>query len=407
VGAPPTVIECHDCGLFQHAPPPMPGRSLACDRCEAQLERAFFGTPALGGLCACGAFVLLVLALRDSVFKLELLGRHASAGVLSGPRLLEERGYTGLGIVVILLLSVAPLLHFSALAWAAIGARVERPGPSWFLPLAFAHQARRWSMIDVYLLAGLVCYVRLDAWARVEVGRAIPLLLALLALSTASSSALPARRLWQRVALREHAAGARRIACPRCGLVEHANEGDRCRRCTGPLHPRRRSSNVGTAALLIAALLLSLPANLLPVMTMVRFGRAETDTIFSGVLELIRNDLWGLAIVIFVASIVVPCLKILVMAILLAMTHVRSDRYLLLRTRAYRVVAGIGRWSLVDVFAVTLLVSLVHMGKLAVVLPGQGALAFCVVVVLTMIAAELFDPRRMWDAAGLNASESP
>ncbi len=396
------VLECQDCGLFQHAPPPTKGRSLACQRCAAELERAPFGSPTLGGLCACAAFVLLALALGDSVFELELIGRFARASVLSGPRLLEETGFPGLAILVLVLLSVAPLLRFVALVWAALGARRQRPGPGWFLPLAFAHQARRWAMVDVYLLAGLVCYVRLHAWASVEVGRAIPLLLALLALTTAADAALPARALWARVPMREGDGGSRRISCTRCGLVEHAHEGGRCRRCTGPLHARRRNSNVGSAALLLAALFLSIPANALPVMTMVRFGRAETNTVFSGVLELIRSDLWGLAALIFVASIIIPCLKIVVMAILLAMTHARSKAHLRLRTRAYRLVASLGRWSLVDVFAVTLLVSLVHMGKLALILPGDGALAFCVVVVLTMIAAELFDPRRMWDAAGMN-----
>jgi paraquat-inducible protein A len=402
MSANPSLIECHDCGLFQRAPAPAKGRSIACGRCAAQLERASFGSPTLGGLCACAAFTLLVLALRDSVFELQLLGRYARAGVLTGPRLLKELGFPGLGITVILLLSVAPLLHFTALACAAVGARLQRPGPGWFLPLAFAHHVRRWSMIDVYLLAGLVCYVRLDAWASVEAGRAVPLLLALLALSMAADSALPARQLWARVPTRPSSRGARRIGCSRCGLVDRAREGERCRRCTGPLHARRRHSDVGSAALLLAATFLSVPANALPVMTMVRFGRVETDTIFSGVLELIRSGLGGLAALIFTASIIVPCLKILVMAILLLMTRARSARYLALRTRAYRVVAGLGRWSLVDVFAVTLLVSVVHMGKLASVLPGTGALAFCVVVVLTMLAAELFDPRRMWDAAGLN-----
>lgn len=399
----PEIIECHDCGLLQGAPAHARRQSLSCGRCAAQLERASFGSPLLGGLYACAAFVLLVLALRASVFELHLLGRFAQASVLSGPRVLEERGFSGLGILVIVLLSLAPLLRFSALIWAALGSRVERPGPGWFLPLAFAHHTRRWAMIDVYLLAGLVCYVRLAAWARVEPGRALPLLLALLALSVAAESALPVRALWARVPLRDSASGPHLIACARCALVVQASEGGRCVRCTGPLHARRHHSNARAAALLLAAALLSVPANALPVMTMVRFGRAETNTIFSGVLELIRNDLWGLAALIFVASVIVPCLKILLMGILLAMTHARSSRLLKLRTRAYRVVAGIGRWSLVDVFAVTLLVSLVHMGKLAAVLPGDGALAFGVVVVLTMIAAELFDPRRMWDAAGLNA----
>jgi paraquat-inducible protein A len=407
-----TVVECRDCGLIQRAPWPAALRRLECARCDARLEGASFGSPTWAGLCTCAAFALLWLALRNSVFELHLLGRYTHADVLGGPRALDAHGFGGLSLAVTALLAVAPLVRLVAFALAAVGARMQRPAPGWFLPLAFARQLRPWAMIDVYLLAGLVCYVRLAAWANVSTGRAIALLLALVWITMAAEAALSPRALWAKVPLRHvsgrapshSAATSRRIACHRCGLVQQAADGDKCRRCTGPLHARKPNAMVATTATLLAATLLCIPANVLPVMTMVRFGRAETDTIFSGVLELVHSELWGLATLIFVASIVVPCLKIVVLASLLFMTRARSTRYLKLRTRAYRVVSALGRWSLVDVFAVTLLVSLVHVGKLALVLPRDGALAFCGVVILTMIATELFDPRQMWDAARANSS---
>jgi paraquat-inducible protein A len=123
------------------------------------------------------------------------------------------------------------------------------------------------------------------------------------------------------------------------------------------------------------------------------------------VIELIEHNLWGLAFVIFVASIVIPLIKVMVLGLLLWTTAQGRTGYLQLRTRAFRFVHYVGRWSMVDVFAVTVLVSLVHVGVMASVLPGYGAVAFGAVVVLTMCATDTFDPRLMWDAAGQNGPE--
>jgi paraquat-inducible protein A len=134
-------------------------------------------------------------------------------------------------------------------------------------------------------------------------------------------------------------------------------------------------------------------------MTVIRFGRGEPNTLLSGVIELIQAQMWPLALLVFLASITVPLLKLVALVTMLVMTGEGSVTRLRDRTRLYRFVDTIGRWSMIDVFMLTVLVGLVRMGFIATVLPGLGAIAFASVVVLTMFAAASFDPRLMWDAA--------
>ena len=149
--------------------------------------------------------------------------------------------------------------------------------------------------------------------------------------------------------------------------------------------------------------MLYVPANLLPVMTVVRYGRGEPSTIMSGVVELAQAQMWPLAALVFFASILVPVLKLVGLMVMMVATQRRSAGGLLTRTKLYSVVDFVGRWSMIDVFLLSNLVALVHMGFLADVNPNQGDLYFASVVVLTMLAARSFDPRLMWDAAEENA----
>lgn len=172
-----------------------------------------------------------------------------------------------------------------------------------------------------------------------------------------------------------------------------------CPRCGAALHPRRPASLARTWALLLAATLLYLPANLLPIMHSIDFFGPRTDTILSGVVKLWQDGAWDLALIVFVASVVVPILKIGVMGFLALSVQRRWRTRLRERARLYRLVEKIGHWSMLDVFVVALLVALVDIRGLAQVLPGPGALAFGAVVILTMLAAMSFDPRLIWDAA--------
>ncbi len=152
-------------------------------------------------------------------------------------------------------------------------------------------------------------------------------------------------------------------------------------------------------ALLIAAAVLYIPANTLPILTVIQFGKGAPSTILGGVVELADAGQWPLAALVFIASVSVPVLKLFGLAYLLISTQRRARGHLAQRTRLYKVVEAVGRWSMLDVFMISIITALVQAGELATITPGLGALSFCAVVILTMLAASNFDPRLMWDAA--------
>jgi paraquat-inducible protein A len=171
-----------------------------------------------------------------------------------------------------------------------------------------------------------------------------------------------------------------------------------CPRCGAPLHSRKPNSIARTWALVLAAVVFYIPANVLPVTHTTSLGVVQSDTIMSGVIYFIHSGSWPIALVIFIASIFVPILKLLILSFLLISVQRRSQWRPVDRTRLYRITEAIGRWSMLDVFVVTILVALVHLGALATIEAGLGALFFAAVVVITMFAAEAFDPRLIWDA---------
>lgn len=406
---------------MQQAEPSPTYKALRCGRCGGDLPGGPARHPGMVAFSVVVAAALLWVAFAEPVFDMYLAGRYASASLLSGPRMLVARGLPELAFVVVVTLLVAPLAHLLILGMSLVGSRMREPGRFWFMPLGLAETARHWAMGDVYLLGALVCYVRLDAWGQLHVGAAVAALVGLRLVTLAAESVLDPTALWQRMPWsfpESHAprAGASKrapgrtsdgsyIACSWCTLVSRSVPKQPCPRCGRGLSARKKNSLPRTTAILLTGGCLTIPANALPVMEMVRFGRPETDTIYSGVVKLVQHDLWGLAVVIFVASIVIPLFKVVVLGLLLWTTAQGRKGYLVLRTRAFRWVHYVGRWSMVDVFAVTVLVSIVHMGRLASVLPRYGAVAFCAVVILTMFATDAFDPRLMWDAAGMNGPE--
>ncbi len=199
------------------------------------------------------------------------------------------------------------------------------------------------------------------------------------------------------------ATAARRglLACHLCGLVSRrpaAVGQPHCPRCGTALHSRKPHSVSRTWALLVAAAILYVPANVLPVTVTTTLLGTQQDTILSGVVYLWTSGSRPVAVLLFVASVVVPVLKILALSLLLVTVQRRSRAFPRDRARLYRLVEVIGRWSMVDVFVVTLLAALVQLPALASMQVGPGAMAFAAVVVLTMFATETFDPRLIWDA---------
>ncbi len=201
----------------------------------------------------------------------------------------------------------------------------------------------------------------------------------------------------------QHTAQARElVSCHACALVCRgaAAEGDStalCPRCGASLHSRKMHSISRTWALLIAAAILYIPANVFPIMSVTTLGDVQADTIMSGVIFLTQSGQWPLALLIFFASIFVPVMKLLIIALLLISIQRQSTWRPLDRTKLYRITERVGRWSMVDIYVVTILVTLVQLGALATVEVEVGAVYFGAVVVLTMLAAGSFDPRLIWD----------
>ena len=198
------------------------------------------------------------------------------------------------------------------------------------------------------------------------------------------------------------AASASLLSCHSCNLLSktsgsHGHSHALCPRCGAPLHQRKTNSLTRTWALVIAAFIFYIPANVLPITVVTSLGKTQADTIMSGVIYFMLTGMWPIALVIFVASVAVPLIKLFVLSYLLISVQRKSRWRPEDRTRLYRIAEAVGRWSMVDIFVVTILVALVKLGGLATIDAGPAASYFAAVVVTTIFAAMSFDPRLIWD----------
>jgi len=186
--------------------------------------------------------------------------------------------------------------------------------------------------------------------------------------------------------------------CHNCGhLSKQTRRPRQCPVCGSHLHARMPHSVQRTTALLLSSYALYIPANIFPIMTVTQLGVTEQHTILGGIIALIDKDMMPIAILVLVASILVPLLKLLGLSLLLLNVHYRWQSNARLWTRMYRVIVFVGRWSMLDIFMISILVAVVDLGGISQVIAGPASTAFAAVVVLTMFAAKSFDPRLIWD----------
>jgi paraquat-inducible protein A len=196
------------------------------------------------------------------------------------------------------------------------------------------------------------------------------------------------------------------ISCRTCDLlveVAPVAAGTRavCPRCASKVLDRKPNSLHRTGAFALAALLLYIPANIYPILRMEFYGAYSESTVWDGCVKLFQDGMWFVAVIVFLASIAIPLLKLLGLFILV--TTARSVRWQRGRTRIYKFIDIIGPWAMLDVFLLAVLVAIVKLEQLATVLPGPGIIAFTCVVVLTILASLSFDPRLVWDEPGRDA----
>ena len=405
--------ECPSCGQFQSVPPLLPGAVARCLQCNRVLRRVRADPVATPLALSFGALVLFVIACTMTLMDVSTLGLQHQANLLTGPVGLSSNGLWELGLVVLFTSVLAPLTKLLRLLYVLT--RLVLPGtPPRHLRAVFAWVERisPWSMVEVYLVGTFVAYVKLIDIVQIRIGVALWALVGTMLLMVAIDALLDPDAVWEemhrrgihRTSGRWYAPSTATIACTVCGLVGSARD-KHCLRCDAPLHRRKPNSVNRAWALLITASVLYIPANVYPVLTIIQGGSGQPSTILGGVEELITSGMYPLAAVVFLASIAVPMLKIIGLALLLIWTQTRRLSRLRDRTRLYRIVEVIGRWSMIDIFMESILVALVQFGGLITIDPGVGAVAFCAVVILTMLAANCFDPRLMWDAAAERTRE--
>jgi paraquat-inducible protein A len=418
-------VACPDCGLVQRLPAVRRRHIAECRRCARLLAGPATGRVDAPLALAQAALLLLIPATIEPLLSVVSHGAARTCWLWSGIVGLWREGFGPLAVIVGTFSVAFPYLYLAALIGVLMSLRLRlrtHVGPAfrWVMRL------RPWMMLEIFLVGCFVAYSRLHLVVGVHVlvggwclmGATSALLLALTQLDERTVwEALPLRRESRRESPRErrhewrserqHAskdarrrdAVGRAIACTACELlVTSAHAGGSCPRCAAALHHRKPHAFRVTAALVAAGFMLYVPANVLPVLTLVSFGNEQSNTIITGVLELIHNQLWPLALIVFLASIVVPLLKLCGLTWMLLATLQGSSRALIARTRFYRLIDTVGSWSNIDVFVASVLIALLQFGTLAQARAGGGLTAFAAVVILTMIATRTFDTRLMWDA---------
>jgi paraquat-inducible protein A len=351
--------------------------------------------------------------------KVSTAGIEHATTLIDGPVELVKHGLWPLGLVVFFTTAIAPFGKFAGTIYVLIGLRTSVPLPNLRGAFLFVRKMGIWAMLEVLLLGVFVAYTKLNDLVHIDVGAAIYALGLLTVVTVWADTVLDPDAVWEAIERRGqthrpmpvpsldfHMAS---IGCEACGLVSvPAGHGGQCPRCGSALHARKPDSLNRTWAYIVAAAILYIPANVYPVLTVIQLGAGQPSTILGGVEELLAAKMYPLAVLVFFASVLVPMFKliglaIMMMAIVLFSTEVGAGTMLRERTKLYYAVAWIGRWSMVDIFMESLLGAIVQFGGVVTIAPGIGAVAFCGVVILTIFAAEGFDPRLMWDAAARNS----
>ncbi len=397
------LSACHECDhLHRHIPIPV-GAKANCEHCGQLLYRNIPDSLNRSLALYFTALVLFFIANCFPFLSLTLGGRVVNNVLLSGGWAMYEMGMGELGLLIFFTSVGFPFIAIVGMLYLLTSVRLGYIPPAMGPVYRFINMITPWSLVSVFMLGVLIAIVKLQDIANVIIGTSFFALNALLLIYAAARANFDPKVLWS---LTPHSNPSeselnhdiRYLNCHTCGLLseEQAHE-QNCPRCATPLHHRKHSSIEATWALLLAAVVLIIPANVYPVMTVIRFGQGEPSTIMSGVIHLIHGGMWGLAMIVFVASIVVPVLKLIVLSFLLISVQRKSLWRPKDRTVLYRITEVVGAWSMVDIFLVGLLSALVSLDALSTIRPGIGATFFAGVVVVTMFAAHQFDPRLIWD----------
>lgn len=383
-------------------------------------------------------WVLLMLGLftvvvQDMFMSFTFAGGTNRVAVSDGPLEVIRLGSTFVGVSVLFCALIAPVLWGLGMLYVLAGLASGARGPGTAATLRVMQKLRPWVMLEVFILGVFVTHGKLAHDGAIAFGRGFYVYLAALGVWIAIGRRVKLSRLWEELqpagrvtdtcrvdhapghtaACREphpDGEGAALIGCQTCGLVQRvphvgASCDLSCTRCHAALHECEHAALRRCVVLLVIAMLLLIPANFVPIMRIAKLGPPEPATVWEGIKLLYHEGSPGLAALVFLASLCVPILKVLIIAALVLWRHPRRCATARRMAKVHRFIATIGRWSMVDMFVVALLIGLVQLGSLASVDPKPGAIAFLAVVLITIIAAEELNPKLFWTRTETHRNE--
>jgi len=405
------IIGCPNCGLLQRAADCMGTEVAFCGRCRTPLVHCAGKSLDVSLACASATLLLLIPATFEPFLTTSAFGATRSSILPSSALALWHEGWPLLAIVFCLFVLIFPPIRFAALVvvlWTIRGAA----RPRWLGPLfRLTNALQTWAMLDVFFLGMAVAYARLHISILVTIDTGAVCFVAAAVLSLIARATLDKRRVWRLIGPEAGScvSNARSsdscLLCPSCDLLvqkkaEPESEPTRCPRCGALVRARRPDSVSRSMALLVAAVLLYFPANLYPIATIPIEFRPTAYTVFGGIVDLSKSRLIGLAVLVFCASFAIPILKMVGLSYCAVSSIRRSNQRLISKTRIYRLLEEIGRWSMIDPFTIACFIPVMDFNALLYGRAGPAATPFAAVVILTTLAVKCFDPRLMWDRAG-------
>lgn len=391
--------DCPECGLRNALPKLRQGQSADCARCGHQLVHIETEPYAVVLASALGAMMLIVLVYTKPFADIMMMGVYSPLTLPEMLRHLLVENWGFLGLVMFALTFGAPVVFLLSAAYVFWALYTERELPCLRGAARLMLRLREWIMVDVFFVSMLVAYIKIRVVGEITFGPAFWLMPFLIVLILRTAVASPPHWVYAQVreirGLPLYQAGADTLCCTRCLHYQTAHQSE-CAVCGSELFVRRPGSLNVSFMFLLAALILYFPANLLTIMISENPMNKEVSTIMSGIIFMWRDGDRFIAVIIFSASILVPTLKIISMAVLLAAAKWGLPYDVKKLSLQYRITEAVGRWSMIDIFVIIIMMATFYTPT-ARVTPGPASIYFCLVVILTMLSAHFFDPRILWD----------
>ena len=402
-----SLLACRNCDTLHAAVPVEPGGMCTCVRCGYVLFRRSRFSLNFWSALTLSALVVFAIANFFPLVRLTLLGKTLDATFIGALWLTWQQGHHILSVMTGLVGFWFPLTQLCFLFWALGCIRKGRLPHDFSYAMRIYHKVIPWSMVPVLMLGLIVAIVKFASLAALEPRPGI-WAFGMLTFMLTALSRLDGQRLWgyaeeaglAPIVRHMDAAPEHLAACDVCGHLQAVDDDaarTSCERCASSIHKRKPDMRTRTWALVVAAAVVYVPANVLPMMEIRSTLGKSAHTILGGVVELWQLGSWDLAVIVFVASVVVPITKLIALTVLLLGRRWRGEIVQRQRTRLYELIEFIGQWSMLDVFVVILMTAMANFPGVSQIIAGPAAASFGMVVVLTMLAAMSYDPRTGWD----------